>query len=96
MSKMQYLLSGGNTNGDIIPQPDLWIIHEQENMILVHGPEMRTPHEVIEFVQSNRKGSWMLGLWENKYEIDGELCKTKQTNPHQNNMGMYVWLMVKG
>lgn len=87
MSKMRMLEQGSySAITEIVPYPDFKIAFTTQSgrSVLVECPEQRRADEVIEFVQKQKGGSWLMGLWS-----DGE------SNPYQNPLGVWVWLLVR-
>lgn len=92
MSKLFDLLQGKQKqNGGIFPAPvpELEIIFTSDNgrSVIVEGVKPLPPHDIVEFVQREKGGKWMFGIWAN-----GEW---QRDNPYQNGYGLWDWLLVK-
>lgn len=75
----------------IVPAPDFAIVHEYNNDVYIECPERRADHEVIDYVQKQRGGHWLLAIWVNT-ENGVTIFKD---NPHQNKRGLWVWILRK-
>lgn len=76
----------------ILPAPDIAIVHYDGTYARVEALEKKKSHEVIDFVQREKGGKWLLAYW--RVIEGGE--EAILDNPHQNNQGFWVWLLRKG
>jgi len=88
MSKFLDLLQGAQS---IIPAPsaELEIIFTSDNerSVIVESAKRLPHYQIVEFVQKQKGGKWMFGIWAN-----GEW---QRDNPYQNGYGLWDWLLVK-
>lgn len=78
-------------NPVIIPSPDFEIIWDREDgAVYVQCPEQRNAHELIEYVQGQKGGTWLIGIW----TVIHNGIQIIQDNPVRNDRG-WMWKLVK-
>lgn len=66
------------------PDPPLEMVQPGERTVLVSSPVHFPNWHILNYVQSQADGDWMMGTWPSRSE-----------NPYQNERGIWIWLVVK-